>query len=422
MVMVPLGRMNRWKARISNFGWWCFLLFIPTQLGRHFWTDWSYAGGIRSDYLVPIVYFSDIWWLIWVVTGWKGKRFKSWLKFDLYKILGIGLVGLNILIAKNKGVAIYEWWRWGQWLITVLILIDTPKLMIKINKVLPIWILAESWLALAQMVNQGSLQGFFYWLGERRLTLSTIGVAQMGWDNGEILRGYGTFSHPNSLAGFLMVSWVWWWGENRNKNRDWKYWLVVWGGIMGVAISGSRTVWVLMAGLIGWWMVGQGKQWRRWIIMLGMVGVALLVWVINTDYQFSRFAGGWDKQGIEKRWKLILVAKKMIEDNPLLGVGAGNFVVRLPEYSNKLGGQPVHNLVLLMLTEIGWLMVALVGLGLSKLVFGRQKKWREWWWGAWLVVIITGMVDHYWLTLPQNRWLLALLVGMVVTRVKLRNV
>ena len=30
-----------------------------------------------------------------------------------------------------------------------------------------------------------------------------------------------------------------------------------------------------------------------------------------------------------------------------------------------------------------------------------------------LVVAIIGMIDHYWLTLPQNWWLLVLVLGIV---------
>src|SRR5580692_2023869 len=37
-----------------------FFLFLPTQLGKHFWPDFSIVSGIRIDYLSPIIYVTDI--------------------------------------------------------------------------------------------------------------------------------------------------------------------------------------------------------------------------------------------------------------------------------------------------------------------------------------------------------------------------
>src|SRR5258706_15195361 len=36
------------------------ILFIPTELGKHFWPDFSIVTGIRVDYLSPTFYFTDI--------------------------------------------------------------------------------------------------------------------------------------------------------------------------------------------------------------------------------------------------------------------------------------------------------------------------------------------------------------------------
>ena len=44
-----------------------FLVTIPTQLGLHFWPEWSKVAGIRVDYLSPVLYLTDIFWTGWVV-------------------------------------------------------------------------------------------------------------------------------------------------------------------------------------------------------------------------------------------------------------------------------------------------------------------------------------------------------------------
>src|SRR5258708_5260679 len=69
-----------------------------------------------------------------------------------------------------------------------------------------IGIIGESILAIAQFFNQGSLNGVLYFLGERTFTATTSGIANASVSGELILRPYGTFPHPNVLAGYLLIS------------------------------------------------------------------------------------------------------------------------------------------------------------------------------------------------------------------------
>lgn len=388
-----------------------FLLLIPTQLGKHFWPSWSGVLGMRIDYLAPVIYLVDIVWLGWLMVRCLTANYqfslKKYLTFENFICLAV--IGLNILIATSREVALYKWIRIGQWWISYRIL-KNQRLEIKkyLKWIIPVWIIGESLLGWAQIVSGQNLGGLFYWLGERRFNFNTVGIAQMSVMGEGILRAYGTFSHPNSLAGFLLVSWLMFQsllnqsfekGEGKTKNVG--YWIVWWMGLAGILISGSRIVW-LLTGLI---LIKNLNIKKIFLIGVLVIGAG---WIISWNYRLSDFLGGWDVNGLEKRLNLNIAAMEMVRKNIMLGLGAGNFLIKLPEYQRQsrfFWLQPVHNVFLLALAEIGVLGIVVCtykffSSGLNNLL--NKNKW------IWVVVLLTGMIDHYWLTLPQNSWLLAI--------------
>src|SRR5258708_7366824 len=86
-----------------------FFLLLPTQLGKHFWPDFSIVSGIRIDYLSPTVYITDVFLILlcgcfvfrWFNTqrNSKSKRQKLTLQFKSKKLLII--VGAIFFISFN---------------------------------------------------------------------------------------------------------------------------------------------------------------------------------------------------------------------------------------------------------------------------------------------------------------------------------
>lgn len=414
-----------WLISLRNILLGLFLLLIPSQLGRHFWPEWSLVLGIRIDYLSPILYLVDLIWLglmgvdIWISLKSSRPVFK--LKKVLNKInknffIVFFLVVVNILLARNSWVAIYGWLRVGQIILTYFLIRRNKSLIKKMLRVIiPAWLVGESILALGQIAKGGSLNGFWWYLGERTFTFNTIGIAQMSVVGQGLIRAYGTFSHPNSLAGFLLVSLIWWWKiKDKIKSKSW-WWVVSWLALMGIILTGSRTVWVLTLFCLIFFLKKFFKE-KKKIIGAGGIILLLIIFVlalVNFNYPLSNFLGGWDENGLLKRGELNLVAIEMTRANPLLGVGVKNFLVELPEFQKEsqiFWLQPVHNILLLLLSEIGWLGLLIVFYGGWK--FFRRRRILGWQWLVLGVVMITGMMDHYWLTLAQNGWLLLLFFGM----------
>ena len=276
-----------------------------------------------------------------------------------------------------------------------------------LTKIIPIWITVETFLAVSQMWLGRSAGGIWYWLGERTFNLNTLGIAQMSFDDRLLLRGYGTFSHPNSLAGFLIVSW-WLWEMLKGGRKN--ILVVIMTGL-GVAVSGSRLGWVILGVLLIYKILkgrSLGVLYKRIGLGLVLVGIGI-IWI-------GRNFGGWDSESWEKRVRLSQEAAEMIEDNLWLGVGEGNFLVRLSEYSldTNLWRQPVHNVPLLLVAELGILgCLGWLNLGWNKIKKIKLKKTD---WILVGIVVVTGMFDHYWVTLPQNWWLLAIVVGFLFAR------
>lgn len=394
---------------MKRFWLFAFILLIPVQLGRHFWPEWSLVMGLRVDYLAPKIFFLDLIWFLMVV-GYRKEFFKK--KIEVGIIFLLVTVFVNSLVAEVWQLALLRWLRIFQ-AGSVLVIISKEREYIveKLKTIIPYWVLIEGFLALAQVVKGGSLQGIFYFLGERKFTLSTIGIAQMSLGGEELLRAYGTFSHPNSLAGFLMMSLLLW--EKVAKKKDFFWWMVWWSGVMGIVLAGSRVIWAFLAlyWLYKGWKSFKGTRKRLGMLMI-MSGVFLLCFsAMAINYRASDFLGGWDKESISKRWELMVIAFKMWRQNLWFGVGANNFLVRLPEYLNKNGVlwlQPVHNIFLYIVSELG----ILGSIALGWLIWER-KWWRKE--GKLLMIgllVISGLFDHYWFSLWQNWWLALLVLAL----------
>lgn len=373
-------------------------LFSLSQLGLHSWPSWSTPLGIPVDYLSPTIYLIDLFLILFLPKG-----LPLLLKqISRHPFLSVFLVA-NIIASANPLFSLYQWTRVLLLSAFVLALANTNKKNIDyLIYGLLISTLSSSLLAIAQFISQGSLGGPFYWLGERTFNISTPNIARQTIFHNLLLRPYSTFSHPNSLAGFLLVS-----NLILLHFRKLFKWKILLPTITSSAItlfltaSKSSLIALPVLGLI--YLLRANRK-----ILVSIILALTLIFVA------SHFFADFFPQSIEERLVLNKQSLLVISSNPLFGVGLGNYIFAQVTTINPLSAknfllflQPVHNTYLLLLAELGIIFPLILFLKRPHLNPPHTFLFI-----AAFCVFFTGLFDHYWITLPQNRILFGVFIGL----------
>lgn len=388
------------KERLTRILMFLFILFLPTQLGKHFFFPFSYLSGVRVDYLAPTLYLTDIILLILISLN------HITIVNGFGKIKWIFIVGLiNFLIAFSKPIALYYFLKVME-LLAVFFIFKKAKISYRtILLAFTLGGLIEFFLSVSQIFYHRSLQGIFYFLGERYFTLDTPGVAKASFNGREILRPYGTFSHPNSMAGFYLLLYFF-----VLINKKFSHWLLlqyfslfIFTSLVFVSFSKLAIVSFLILNIFS--LIFYTKPYCRLCL------VARLFTPVVVALIFLQACG--DPLTLAKRAELLKNALIIISGHPVFGVGLGNYLLAQNQFVSKYPlffNQPVHNIFLLFFAEVG---IPLGGFILYKL-FGFFKKNLFAICYLLFAILITGSFDHYWLTLTQNFLLMGVVFGLTI--------
>ena len=373
------------------------ILFLPTQLGRHFWPQFSFVYSLPIDYLSPTIYFWDILVLfLWIVFLISGKHINRVALIFFYFFILSQALSL-IFNPSSVGVGLV---RLEQYTIAGLFGVYVASLkkgeIDKIYFPLTLAILGEAALAILQFIKGGSIG--LWILGERTFSLSTPAIAKFDFHGNEFLRPYGTFPHPNVLAGFILTALL----------LLPKKGLVTVSGGLAILLTVSRVT--IAAAFIS--AVFVFKSHGRKLMILTLL---LLSPILYTRYS-AIF--NFDNLTLLRREELSLIAINLWPINPLFGIGLNNFI---PQAADALLTgpsrflQPVHNIFLLSLSETG--ILGLIGL-LSLIGYPLYKKKLLM---VWVSLIFLGLFDHYFLTLPQGYRLLFLVWGISLSMLEWKS-
>ncbi len=365
------------------------VFFIPTQLGLHFWPDFSRVMGIRLDYLSPTLYFVDCLIIPYIflnlptlVTKIKKLNKKRSLIVSI-------LIFINIYFSLNPLNSLFQYLRLAEYFLFYLVISSIPKLWSKIRITFVSSLYLVIFVQFAQLLTQHSLGGLFYYAGERSFSSSTPNLPLLTAGNLTVIRVMSLFSHPNSLAGFLLLSFV---ILNKFKENNRSKILTS----LSVIATFSKAAYLALLGLI--LKKNLGSKLMMVFVMLSLAQLSIPT--LNLGFY-----------SLDSRITMINNFRALVQQYLVIGAGLGNYVVAL---SKILPGsqltvatiQPVHNLLLLSLVELGLPLTSLTA-------WVIYKKFSKKYYPILLVVLITGLFDHYWFTLPQNKLILVLALALL---------
>lgn len=394
------------------------ILLLPTQLGRHFWPSFSYIFSIPIDYFSPTIYFWDLLVFALLVVSFINRKSFSGVSlnlglFFLFTQLTSLLVSSIVVPGLNINIALV---RLGQYSIALFFGIYVSKMLIKGNERILFWgvllaLLFESILGISQLIY-GKTIGFWIF-GERSFSISTPAIAKFDFYGLQFLRPYGTFSHPNILAAFLIIFLILL-DEVRSRFRNVKriekffHPISVLLSISGIIFSASRAAIFIFFS-------------ERFFSKKSKKIFLLLLIICLTPFLYTRFSSlfTFDNLSLLRREYLIESSFNVFSKFPLSGIGLNNFILFLSgDYAPGPGRflQPVHNIYLLVLAEtgiigfVGW--AVLIGSAFFKNFKLRITSFKL---KIWLAILVFGLFDHFFLTLPQGYRMLFFVWGLTLS-------
>jgi len=479
-----------------------FLLFLASftlQTRKVLFFPETHIGGSFIFYNAVFVYLSDlvlaILLLVWLFSLYSRefpvKQGKNGLFYSiLFIFTGVSLASL--LVSRETNIII-EFTGLGKLLLSIgLFCFIINKFRVKH------WFSVTFWLILAISTFQVILGTYHYFaqrsfglkiLGEEVFRSYFQGIAKFQVKHGElwiidrfmdvsrgtydIVRPYGTFSHPNVLGAFLSVSVILTSYLLLVSRGTWKRTvlnIILAAQIYGVILSFSRVAILSMllslAMLLGFSLysftrnksmakdVSRGtgdlaldpsashetrgsqvessasyetnffSRFKKLLLTIFVSGAvcALLFYPQFLERGGVVSHGTTNSKSVSERVLYAQTAIAMIRQHPLLGVGYHNFVEAMDEYApQKLAAyqhQPVHNVYLLIAAETGVLGLLVFLCFIFYILYvawqGRESLLTTALAAAFVGILFIGLFDHYPWTIQQGRLMFFLLAGLVV--------
>jgi len=387
--------------KIIKLGFYLFIILLPWQT-RLIWQDAS-LNGYTWEYGRMSLYGTEIllWGILLLYGFWlfKNRRLRK-LNFSQFvsrlknpKVLIYWLVvlfliiaGLSVTWSLNARLAYYHW----------IVLLEAGAMFslilifsFKIEKIAVAWVISaaiQSVFAIGQFFSQYVFAN--KWLGLASHLPTVPGSIILQTDSERWLRAYGSLPHPNILAGFLVIGLLFLlYLAFAAKDRGQR--IFVLASLVAIVpalfFTFSRSAWIALIFslfILSLWLLRHKHYlWRNTFFKIVLLLVIILS-ILGLNLREPLMARVMGEQylevaSIELRFAFTKQAWELIQDQPILGQGIGNYTLGVFEKINASWPgyyyQPVHNIYLLILVELGIFGAVIFGLILVLLFWNLIK-------------------------------------------------
>ena len=468
------------KSQLTAFLFYFIIFLAPFQKRFFLPNSFSFIENYFIEYNSFYISFPEILILLLLLINGKSilnnliKILSSYKRLLVFFII-TALTLLNIFNSINVFLSFHKIFHllvWALFIFLGISFISNSKRLSSTVQLIIISSLLQSLIAISQFIIQGSLG--LGLLGESLLAPDILGVAKIDFSLGKIIRAYGTEPHPNILGGFLLsgISFSFFYLAYLRKVRtECSTWNILkyspisncstWNNLIlnlkkatktllgfilknetkiitsiilinSVALffTFSRISIFLLFFFLSIMFFYKKKYLNKIIIIsLGSLFVLLLIFLPLIENRWNE-QGSFKDKDISLREIYLDHSKEIITKNPLLGSGAGTFILSAQSHNSfNLSPwelQPVHNMCLIAMSELGIVFVSILLFFLINFLFLNKKIVRPYFSNKILLIgffllLVSGVVDHYLYTLSQGNAILALFLIIIISNNKLHR-
>ncbi len=433
-----------------------FLILIPFQIR-------IFVRPANNEWDSIFIYLGDvILFLVFVLFLSRKPKIEQFLRQNWSLVILLFVAFVSIFVSSAIEISVFRWLKLVEFVLFFIYIrtrLRTPNFELRIILQTIVYSgIFQVILAVIQFIKQGSIGIRFIEAGTFDPNLP--GVANFLLNNERILRAYGSLTHPNVLAGFLLLAIFCLYrlliGSKfevqslRIKKPIFLLSLPIL--ICGLFLTFSRVaIMAFVFGSIGLFLIEffklrklehteqrleSGKTLIK-IFILVFVSCLLVTTILFPYIKARFFTVSIQEQAVDLRFFYNQMALSMIKEKPILGVGVGNFVNYSHNYSiflraaTKIAGesvnqipewifQPAHNIYLLIISEIGvfGLLAFLIFVGKS-LIRGTKQALKHGIVSCTLILVFCFLVialsDHYFWTLQSGGIMFWLALALIET-------
>lgn len=433
--------MFRNLGKLEKFLFYLFIFSIPFQTRKILL--FASSGNNFVEWSSGFLYFTDLLIIAIIFLGFLrgGVKFK---KADIWLGLFFLIAGLSLITSQNVNLSVYQLIKLAEFIL-VFLYVKYNLGFLNLKRILGIFIASgifQALLAICQFFNQGSLGLKHFEAGIYKVNIS--GVATFFVDGVRFIRAYGTAPHPNVLAVFLLVSifclYYLFLARRPRMGLRMIQVTLLFILMLGLFLTFSRAViFVFIGASLVFFLITFLKLEKP--LKHRVVGLFLLFAIYCSLFTLffwpevaARFLGtSLGEQAVTLRIYYNDIALSAIKEKPFLGLGLGNFVSYLFNsyyFKDFWLYQPVHNLYLLIASEIGILGLIIFLIFIGKILLKELKEFflkninlvKACFLFLVACFLFLGLIDHYLWTLQQSRlvfWItLATISGLGLKKFK----